>query len=374
LHRVSGKGNTTSLNSVEGLLLELKQLQSKGDTIYPKGVFPSQRYHPFLPYKREDDNLFFTASVIHILQGMNVQYSASERVLVEEMTANAKSSYPLFQNKDGLDTYNFWQTKPSRHFPNGKFMHRFKHFQIPDDVDDTALVFLTENASKERVGLLREKLKKHANLAYKRAFNPLEKHRDLKCYSTFFGKEMYIEFDICVLSNLMRVILPHFKDELNEYDRDTLTFITECIVNDEHTSLPFYSAANYPTTELILYHVSRLIPLLPLEYKTKIEAKIKADIQSQLKRSGGMNKVMLENAALKLNLEIDSTTFTSSEVLNDDSFFFFHAGMITAFENGVAQKLANHPFFHLRYTSKALNRALLIENMLLKRSLISPLL
>jgi hypothetical protein len=181
---------------------------------------------------------------------------------------------------------------------------------------------------------------------------------------------MYIEFDICVLSNLMRVILPHFKDELNEYDRDTLTFITECVLNDEHTSLPFYSAPNYPTTELILYHVSRLIPLLPLEYKTKIEAKIKADIQSQLKHSSGMTKVMLENAALKLNLEIDSTEVASSEVLNDDSFFFFHAGMITAFEIGVAQKLANHPFFHLRYTSKALNRALLIENMVLKRGLI----
>ena len=305
---------------------------------------------------------------------MKAHYSTTEQLLVDEMMAEAKSSYRLFQNKDGLDTYNFWQTKPSRHFPNGKFMHRFKHFQIPDDVDDTALVYLTENASKERVAQLREKLKSHANLAYKRAFNPLEKYRDLKCYSTFYGKEMYIEFDICVLSNLMRVILPHFKDELNEYDRDTLTFITEVILNDEHTSLPFYSAPNYPTTELILYHVGRLIPLLPLEYKTKIEAKIKTDVQSQLKLATGMTKVMLENAALKLNLKIELNDTASSEVLNDDSFFFFHAGMITAFENGVAQKLANTPFFHLRYTSKALNRALLIENMLLKRSLISPLL
>jgi hypothetical protein len=369
---VSGKGNTTSLNSVEDLLLELKQLQSNGDSIYPKGIFPSQRYHPFLPYKREDDNLFFTASVIHILQGLNEHFSVSETVLVDEMMGETKSSYRLFRNKDGLDTYNFWQTKPSRHFPNGKFMHRFKHFQIPDDVDDTALVYLTENASKERVGLLREKLKKHANLAYKRAFNPLEKYRYLKCYSTFFGKEMYIEFDICVLSNLMRVILTHFKNELNEYDCDTLTFITECILNDEHLSLPFHSAPNYPTSKLILYHVARLIPLLPVKYRTKIESKIKADIQSYLKRASGMTKVILENAAMKLNLEIDSTKVVSSEVLNDASFFFFHAGMITAFENGVAQKLANNSFFHLRYTSKALNRALLIENMLLKRSLISP--
>ena len=358
-----------SFSSVEDLLLELRTLQSKGDSIYPNGVFPSQRYHPFLPYVREDDNLFFTASVVHMLQGVNDYFTEAEKARVDKMITEAKSSYQLFQNKDGLDTYNFWQTKPSRHFPNGKFMHRFKHFQIPDDVDDTALVFLTEHASKERVTELREKLKKHANLAYKQAFNPLGKYRDLKCYSTFFGEKMYIEFDICVLSNLMRVILPHFKDDLNEYDHDTLKFVTDAIVNDEHNSLPFYSAPNYPTTELILYHVSRLIPLLPSAYKTKIDAKIKADIQSYLKRSSGMNRLILENAALKLNIEIESNTFHSTDVLNDESFYFFHAGMITAFENSVVQKLADNAFFHLRYTSKALNRALLIENMVLKRSL-----
>ncbi|MDA9121283.1 hypothetical protein N9J52_04545 [Flavobacteriales bacterium] len=363
----SDKQNGFSL--VQNLLLELKRLQSKGNSIYPRGIFPSQRYHPFLPYKREDDNLFFTASVVHILQGISNRFSEHERILVDEIIADAQSSYQLFQNKDGLDTYNFWQTKPSRHFPNGKFMNRFKHFQIPDDVDDTALIYLIENASKERVSILRQKLNKHANLAYKRAFNPLEKYHDLKCYSTFFGEKMYIEFDICVLSNLMRVILLHFKDDLNEYDHDTLKFITEAIMNDEHNSLPFYSAPNYPITELILYHVSRLIPLLPLEYKCKIEGKIKADIQSRLKSISGMKKLMLENAALKLDLEIDSNTPTSTDVLNDKSFFFFHAGMITAFENSVAQKLAPSGFFHLRYTSKALNRALLIENMVLKRGL-----
>ena len=358
-----------SISSVEKQLITLKALQSQDDSIYPKGIFPSQRYHPFLPYKRDDDNLFFTVSVVHILQGLNEQFTETEKALVNQITTEAKASYHLFQNKDGLDTYNFWQTKPSRHFPNGMFMHRFKHFRIPDDADDTALVFLTENAPRERVAQLREKLKSHANLAYKRAFNPLEKYRDLKCYSTFFGEKMYIEFDICVLSNLMRVILTHFKAELNEYDHGTLQFITEAITNDEHIELPFYSAPNYPKTELILYHVSRLIPLLPAEYSIRIEEKIKADIHLQLKRVSGMNRLLLENAAMKLNMEIEADESTSTDVLNDRSFFFFHAGMITAFENSIAQKLANNAFFHLRYISKALNRALLIENMVLKRGL-----
>lgn len=357
-------------DSVEGLLLMLQQLQSNGDSVYPKGIFPSQRFHPFLPYRREDDNLFFTASIIHILQQLSEQFSDSERPVANDIIRKGTLSYPLFRNKDGSDTYNFWQTKPSRHFPNGMFMHRFRHFQIPDDVDDTALVFLTEDASRERVIQLREKLKSHANLAYKHAFNPLPKYRDLKCYSTFFGKKMYIEFDICVLSNLMRVILKHFKeDELNEYDRDTLQFISNVIENDEHRSLPFYSAPNYPTTELILYHVARLIPLLPAWYREKIEFKVKRDVKEFMNDSTGMNRVLLENAAIKLGLQPKSENL-NLRVLEDRNFFFFHAGMITAFENSVAQKLANNKFFHLQYASKALNGALLIENLVLKRNII----
>ena len=355
--------------SVEGLLMELQSLQSEGNAIYPKGIFPSQRYHSLLPYKREDDNLFFTVSVIHILQGLEAHLLDAENALVAQLSAAATGSYPLFKNKDGLDTYNFWQTTPSRHFPNGWLMHRFNHFKIPDDVDDTALVFLTENAPKARVSQLRAKLKKHANLAYKRAFNPLEKYRDLRCYSTFFGDKMYIEFDICVLSNLMRVILPHFSDDLDDYDHDTLTFITDAILSNEHITHPFYAAPNYPTTALILYHVSRLIPLLPVVYKTKIETKVKADIEQQLTQASGINKLLLENAALKLNMQLASYALASATVLNDVSFYFFHAGMITAFENTIAQTLASNAFFHLRYTSKALNRALLIENMVLKKAL-----
>lgn len=358
-------------SSIEVQLLKLQALQSKGGSIYPEGIFPSQRYHPFLPYRREDDNLFFTVSVVHILQGLADDFSAEEKALTSEIISNAQSAYGLFRNKDGLDTYNFWQTSPSRHFPNGRVMHRFKHFEIPDDVDDTALVYLTEDANKERTDLLREKLKQHANLAYKRAFNPIPKYRDLKCYSTFFGKKMYIEFDICVLSNLMRLILKHFSaDELNEYDRCTLEFICRVIESDEHRKLTFYSAPNYPTTELILYHISRLIPLLPQTHRFRIESSIKENVQSELRQAKGMKRILLENAALKLGEVIVASESGIEDLTNDKTFFFFHAGMITAFENSVAQKLAVNPFFHLRYTSKALNGALLIENLILKRRLI----
>ena len=354
--------------TVEAILSELQELQSEGNSIYPKGIFPSQRYHPFLPYKREDDNLFFSCSIVKILQDVRLLASDEEQKSIYDICSMAVSAYPLFRNKDGLDTYNFWRTKPSRHFPNGWFMHRFKHFQIPDDVDDTALVYQTQNADKNRVLNLREKLKSHSNFAYKKAFNPFPKYQSLKCYSTFFGKNMYIEFDVCVLSNLMSLILKHVpENELNQFDTDTLEYVCSVIENDEHTSNPFYSAPNYPITELIVYHVARLLPLLPEKWKNRIEAKVKSDIELLLLKTEGLYLTLIENSALKLGLSIPSREKEPNEV----NFYFFHAGMITAFENEFAQALAKWPLFHLRYTSKALNRALLIENMLLRRALSS---
>lgn len=360
--------STEAYNSVLAQLEELSLLQSEGNSVYPKGIFPSQRHHPSFPYKREDDNLFFTASIIHILDSFLNEFNDEETKVYKRLKSEALLSYSLFKNKDGLDTYNFWQTKPSRHFPNGMFMHRYKHFQIPDDVDDTALVYATEGSSKERVSLLRDKLKKHANLSYKRAFNPLTKYRDFKCYSTFFGKEMYIEFDVCVLCNLMSMILSQFNEsELDEYDLGTLSFIDSVVENNEHIIHPFYSAPNYPTTELILYHLTRLIPHLPKAYKEKVERKVKSNTAELLSKSTGMSCILLENAALKLGVSVPETQIKADKLINDKQFFFFHAGMITAFENRLAQKLANKSIFHLRYTSKALNRALLIENVMLKR-------
>jgi len=360
---MSDKGITASF-----ILETLQKLQSEGNSVYPKGIFPSQRYHPFLPYKREDDNLFFTVSVVHILQGIASKLTSSEKQIAEQIIEAAKRSFSLFRNKDGLDTFNFWQTTPSRHFPNGRFMHRFKHFQIPDDVDDTSLVFLTKNASKERVGKLREKLKNHANLAYRKAFNPFSKYQHLKVYSTFFGEKMYLEFDICVLSNLMRLILTHFPNEPNEYDSDTLHFITEVIANKEHLFLPFYSAPNYPAAELILYHVARLIPVLPNGYRQKIEPQIVADLKRMVSQSNGMKRILLENSLLKLGCEASSIHQNVDKLASDKDFFFFHAGMITAFENNVAQHLAKFRVFHLRYRCEALNWVLLLQNRMLRKS------
>ncbi len=355
-------------NDVKRLLDVLEKAQSKGTSVYPKGIFPSQRYQPHLGIVREDDNVFFTACIVHVLQGISAMLTEEELAIVQRISDSALSAYPLYRNKDGLDTYNYWRTRPSGHFPNGNLMHRFEHFRIPDDVDDTALVMLTEQASRERVAALREKLKGHANLAYRRARNTLPEYRDLKVYSSFIGKHMYIDFDVCVLSNLMRLILRHFPDDLNAYDRDSLHFICEVVRKRQHITMPYRVAPQYSTTPLILYHLGRLLPMLPDQF-ADIRPQVTAELlQWHTELPLGIDKLLLENVLLKSSVPFSSQVEYSDEVAGDRHFYYFIAGMLTAFEGNVVQWLAESPRTHLRYRSEAFNLTVLIENRVLRRT------
>jgi len=349
-------------------LARLSSLQSAGTAVYPAGIFPSQRYQPHLAIVREDDNVFFTACIVHILQGLDGRLNEAERAISHAICEKALAAYPRYRNKDGLDTYNYWQTVPSRHFPHGRFMHRWDHFRIPDDVDDTALVHLTEGATRDRVGALREKLKHHANLAYRQARNTLPEYQGLRAYSSFIGKHMYIDFDVCVLSNLMRLILQHFPDELNEYDRDSLHFICEVLRQGQHVTMPYRVAPQYSTTPLILYHAARLLPLLPAAY-----ADVRPIVLSGLhafhrKLPVGMERLLLENVLLNLGERPDTLPEYPATMVSDPDFYYYIAGMLTAFEGSLVQWFAAMPLFHLRYRSEAFNRTLLLENTVLRRS------
>ncbi|MCF8257512.1 MAG: hypothetical protein K9J06_08170 [Flavobacteriales bacterium] len=350
-------------------LVHLASLQSTGTAIYAAGIFPSQRYQPRLGIAREDDNVFFTACIVHILQSLEGRLEDDELAISTRICTAAIAAYPLYGNKDGLDTYNFWRTRPSGHFPNGNLMHRFEHFRIPDDIDDTALIFLTQHASRDRVGALREKLKGHANLAYRQASNTLPEYRGLRAYSTFIGKQMYIDLDVCVLSNLMRLILLHFPSELSEYDRDSLYLICEVVRKGQHLTMPYRVAPQYSTTPLILYHLARLLPHLPQEYADIRPVVLDGLHQWHRQLKVGMEKLLLENALLNLGERPDALAGLPDTLHSDREFFYYIAGIFTAFEGNVVQRVAESPFTHLRFRSGAFNLVLMLENSVLRRSL-----
>jgi len=276
------------------------------------------------------------------------------------MAERATQAYPLFRNKDGLDTYNFWPTRPSRHFPNGHLLHRFDHFRIPDDIDDTAMVFLTQTPTPETLLWLKIKLAQHANGTQQTIRNTFPDYRHLRAYSTWFGKNMPIDFDACALSNMLYLIFRHDLPR-NKHDTDSLTLLADMVRSGRYVSDPFRCAPHYARTALILYHIARLLSAFRTPELVAVWPQLLTDARAQLAlATHPMNRVLLSTTLLRLGETPPKLDLKGIEQ-SFEAFHFFIAGMLTAYENPVLNRLATSSFVQMRWSCEAHCRALVAE-------------
>jgi hypothetical protein len=341
---------------------EIENLQSKGNHIFPAGIFPAQRVNPLIGYKRADTTIFFSTIICFTLQSIRKNVDAETALRIDRICEKVVANYPDFRNKDGLKTYNFWKTKPSRHFPNGYIFNRFEHFRIPDDVDDTAFIYMTSEPTWEELNWLKKKLVLHSNQYKLRIRNTYPEYKSLKAYSTWFGKNMYVEFDVCVLSNLMYCIFK-YNLPLNEHDHASLEYIRSVIATDRYINVPFRCAHQYPRTPLIIYHVARLIAAFAPTSLEVVREKLISDTQLLIEKESlhPMDRILLSTSLIRLGVP---TKRVQTEHFNNEhfkGFGFFIAGLLTAYENWLLYRLSILPLFHMQWICEAHSWTLLAE-------------
>ena len=355
----------------DAVIERISALQSEGAIYFDEGLFPAYRTNRYLGYRRPDTTVFFTATIVFTLQKIKHLLSPKNQKKIDKITQKAIPNYPKFQNKDGLKTYNFWKTKPSRHFPNGHVFRHFEHFRIPDDIDDTAMIYLTSSPTEEELGWLKEKLGRHANLSKLQIKNTYPDYRNLKAYSTWFGKNMYIEFDACVLSNILYCIY-EYQLTLNQHDIDSLAYIRSVIETDRYLTEPFRCAHQYPRTVPIIYHITRLMGAFIIPELEPIREKLIADTQQLLqKKHPFFDEIVLKTSLMRLGVkEVSSAEFRMSDLDEKDfkDFYFFIAGLLTAYENPLLYRLAISPLTQMRWECEAHCWTLVAEYMALKQS------
>jgi hypothetical protein len=226
---------------INKLIQRIERLQSKGEKRFEKGIFPSLRVNPIWGYSRADNNIFASLSVCFILKSVFDHLEEAEKAKVGLMIENVIQCLPNYQTDSNRHTYNFYRKGVHEHFPNGLLMHRFKHFKLPDDIDDTALAYVVMGLP---VTLLRTELQKHAHQS--------------GVYDTWFGINMPKEKDVCALCNLMYLVFSS-DDILNANDEKTLAFLNDIIVSESFLKNPFWLSRHYGTVPLIVYHFARLI-------------------------------------------------------------------------------------------------------------------
>lgn len=336
----------------------------------PSGLFPSVRHNPALGYRRADTNVFFTAVTVFALQNLRHRVSPDTQQLIDQIGERARAAYPLFQNKDGLATYNFWPTRPSRHFPNGYLFRHFDHFRIPDDIDDTAMVYLTTPRTPDETYWLTNKLTQHANRsrdsngAVRQIRNTYPAYRHLHAYSTWFGKTMPVDFDACALSNLLYWMYANNQPQ-NQHNADSLTYLCSVVQSGRYRTEPFRCAPHYARTSLISYHLARLMATFAPPELEPIRPILIADAQALLPVATNQMEQLILSTALHWLGERPPTVDLAHIERNFGQFHFFVAGMLTAYEHPLLRSFADKSITQMRWQCDAHCWALVAEYLAL---------
>jgi len=348
------------------LLLEIKSLQTRGNSpVYREGIFPSQRKYALSKTIYKDDNCFFTALIAFTLLRLKKHLSPEECTVIDGIKHEAQKAFPYYRNAKAY-TYNFWRTEKNAHFPNSKLFSKYDYFRLADDADCTALIYLVNGASDYDAIYLKSKLLHHAKTPLGISKNTLRHYQKLKLYSTWFGKNIPVESDLCVLCNLLYLVFEK-RLFLNEYDIDCIKFICSAIRKNEHKTHPFLVAPYYTNTSVILYHVARLLTVTKHPALLQLREKLRKDIfQKLFEDIHPMERIILNTSLMWLG---ETVSVQKLEMPEHIDFPWFIAGMLTSVNTPFARALAPLPLFHIQFYCEAYMKTLYVEYLAEKNKL-----
>lgn len=350
------------------LVNRIAALQSTGDAAFAPGLFPARRVYPPTGGAVDDDSIFPTAVVVYILSTLADRLPAPETAQIAEICNRAIRNYRSYLSPGGDKIYNFWQTTPDhRPFPNSRWKLRHRIFRLPEDIDTTAYIYLTDDVSDEQAAWLKTRIADDTNLNTRAIRNTPPPYRTFRAYSTWLESvEMPVDFDVCALSNLLLFTLS--KDlPLNEFDRESIRFIGAVIDNDDHIRRPFDVAPWYAETSLILYHVARLIGRFDVPGLTELKSDLLDDIRSQFGTEHRfMHRVLLSTAAIRLARRPLLERYPEDIDEAASGFSYFRGSPLAGRENPIAWRLARYSPFQVRFRCPALNLALVLEHEALR--------
>ena len=363
---LTSKGqNNAPPTGTDSLFSSISQLQATQDSFYTKGMFGSQRAKHRL---REDNNVFFSALIAFTLNNTRALQSERNRQLTDSICKKVVGNYSFYKNQKGINTVNFWKTNPPQYFPNAGYLSRHKYFNLPDDADCTALVYLTDTSLKSEALWLKQKLAQHANGTTACVKSTFSKYRNLPAYSTWFGKKMPIEFDICVESNILYFVMDnHIPFTAN--DSATVALLKGMIQSGEYLRNAAFVSPSYKKPSIVLYHLARLLGIYNVPGLDDCRSKIKSDIETQLSISTDfMERIILSTAYIRMGGQPKEVSFPINLEKEVQSFVFFEADLFSPYARPSLKFISRSKIFAIPFRCKAYSLALIAEYEVLKNN------
>jgi hypothetical protein len=354
--------------SIKYLLQQIEALQiTEGND---HGLFPSFREHHFRQgVEKYDDNVFMTALIAWtIRRNLSVMDSSSQR-LAREILHKASAVYPRFQNASGRKTYNYWKTKPPVVYPNGGIINLLNKVQaLPDDLDCTSITVMAMNAPREEVLQLHDLMQRFTN-DHAQSRSMLPYYNRFNTYSTWFGKKMPVDMDLCVLANVLTMVgaygIPY-----SAADSAALDFIRAAIERKDYLKDPDLIDGHYQQSSIILYHISRLMSVKKISVLEDLKDELSsAALRLYAESDDLMEKVILSTSLKRWGVNVPETTMRPNqsfeEMIDQSRFAFFVANMAVIIGHPYNKWLSRTGLVRSYYYCTALNYALILENVCL---------
>lgn len=352
------------------LLDELQQEQVKESSVFPAGSFPSwRRYALNGNVEKADVNPFFTGLIDFTLLNVMPHLSSPQREQVQQIRNHCQQIYPKFANRNGRPTYNFWTTDTPRIFPNGGWLNWFNKQQaLPDDADDTVILLLAQQRSDSVAHEVHRLLREYANGKQQKIRNTYDEFRQLPAYSTWFGKKMPVDFDICVLTNVLYFV-QQYQLPWNDADSASLEWIEQIIANDEYLKNPAYVSPHYQRVPVILYHLARLMELKPIPSLEKYKPKLVQEAKRQLiETKHYLDAVILHTALLRWGIDYHKQQTIEfrdwATQINNGPFSFFVANMSSMLPGALKSSFDKAALGKFYYFCPGYHYALVLENII----------
>jgi len=360
------------------LLKRIQQLQTAENGIFPKGLFPSYRMYELNKDRQiADPNIAFTGYINYSLKAVMPNLTAYQQVIAKLIIKNSQPVFAKYKNQKGRPTYNFWPTDTVTFFPNSGFLNHFtKTHSLADDLDDTSLILMGLSADSSLAQEAHLIMQQFINKDKQEINHFFEKYKEFVTYSTWFGKKMPVEIDVSVLCNVL-LFVQTYNLPWTKTDSACLNLIVNIIKDKKHITEAKYMSHYYPTSALILYHVSRLMNKKEIPELNELKPQMIQEVKDLLLRSKSfIEKVILSTTLLRWNTDPpqQEPIYTNSirELIEEDENFAFFIVNLAYVQLKVPDSFkkwsGKSGVGKFYYYCPAYNNMLLLENLVLQNT------
>lgn len=345
---------------IDSLLAELVKQQA-GSPEFASGIFPSYRIQSKGKALFADDNIFFSAIIAMRLMRLEEKIPASSKKNAQTIVENVRSVSKLYENKYGRISYNFWQTKPVKQFPGDEKLSQKTRYHIPDDADDSIILFLVNQKKKEEVDALKKMIEENVPGKKRNIHNTPKQFKTLPAYSTWLGDRMPPEFDFCVMTNVLYVFAEH-KLLYKPSDYATISYIRESFADGYLQEKAYRVSPQYKTETACLYHLAFLLSAHEIVGLRELKPDLVKRLHEKLPQARTKGEALLIVSALGyLNEKIPASYQYPAD---QTPFPFFYANLGSVTPNPFNAMMSKSQSLNYPYECKAWDMMLELEILL----------